>query len=233
MPLTPIANTVPDRGQVYHPLFGQAVNYSLQQLPDDNYGQVAGMIAAMKEVALHFCGHPLIQRYAAQAIAEGNGDPITGVFYWAKNRLKFALDEDQAGQLPPAFASRDIIEVLINPLDVGLLLEQGKMPKEDCDGFSTFAACLLLALGVPCNFCTVAVDKEDPTRYSHVYLVAYPNPDSRVPMDISHGDYPGWECPNPFGKRTEWPILPQAGGLIQWIVVGVLVVVGWLIGKGR
>jgi hypothetical protein len=228
------AGSVPDRGQVYHPTFGQSVNYQLRQLPDDPDGQVAAMIGDMRQLAIADHQHPLIQQDAAQALMEGNGDPISGVYWFVKRRLTFRQDEEQAAQLPPSFIGRDIIEVLIRPVDASLLLRKGMDMPEDCDGFSTYAASLLLALGVPCNFCTVAVDQEDPGRYSHVYLIAYPNsdPSLSVPLDISHGKYPGWECPNPYDKRTEWAV-SSGPGLIAWLLIIGAVVWGVLFGRSR
>src|SRR5271165_6720127 len=98
MPGTP--ETVQNSGQVYHPTFGQTVNYQLNQLPDDPDGQVAATIEIMKRLAVDDSNHPLVQQDAAQALLEGNGDPIVGVYRFVKNRLKFAQDEEQASQLP-------------------------------------------------------------------------------------------------------------------------------------
>ncbi len=86
-----------------------------------------------------------------------------------------------------------------------MVIRSGAKHKEDCDGFTSYLAALLIALGVPCSFATVAAHKEDPSIYSHVYVVAYPN-GQRVPLDSSHGEYPGWEAPNEFNKFREWPV---------------------------
>jgi hypothetical protein len=87
-----------------------------------------------------------------------------------------------------------------------------------------YGAAHLMARGVPCSFVTVAADDSDPSMYSHVYLAAYPN-GQRVPIDLSHGHYPGWETVNRFGKRKEWPI----GSGFNFLGLGLLAAGGYLL----
>jgi hypothetical protein len=50
---------------------------------------------------------------------------------------------------------------------------------------------------------TVAADSKRPREFSHIYVVAYYK-GQRIPLDFSHGPYPGWECPS--SRMKEWPV---------------------------
>jgi hypothetical protein len=101
----------------------------------------------------------------------------------------------------------EVVEVLIRPRDQSQLIALKGIGLEDCDGFVMYAACLLLILGIPCSLVIVNADRKRPDEFSHVYLAAYPEGfgKRRIPLDFSHGDYPGWECPN-LGRREEMPV---------------------------
>jgi len=82
----------------------------------------------------------------------------------------------------------------------------------DCDETAMYAASMLLALGVPCQFVTVSTDPQDPMRFNHVYVQAIRKDGTKVPMDF-YGPESGWE-PN-WIRRKEWPVMlrdskPQA-----------------------
>ncbi len=55
--------------------------------------------------------------------------------------------------------------------------------------------------------------------YSHVYLVAYPKDGQfagmRVPLDLSHGWYPGWEHQE-YWRKTEWPLGTSMSSSLLW-----------------
>jgi hypothetical protein len=69
-----------------------------------------------------------------------------------------------------------------------------KNPSEDCDGFTMLTAALLTILGVRVLIATVATEPDDPSRWSHVFLVAIVNGQVK-PLDTSHGTAPGWMVP--------------------------------------
>ena len=74
----------------------------------------------------------------------------------------------------------------------------------DCDELATYAASMLLELGVPCQFVTVSTDPEDPMRFNHVYVQAIRKDGTKVPMDFSGaelGGEPQWI------RRKEWPVM--------------------------
>ncbi len=103
-------------------------------------------------------------------------------------------------------------------------LAEMRNPVEDCDGFTSYTAALLRSRGVPCNFATVAADAREPGRYSHVYLACYP-PTGRIALDTSHGPYPGWEAPNVYGKKREWPI--DGPDWPQLFLIGAVLAGAW------
>jgi hypothetical protein len=72
---------------------------------------------------------------------------------------------------------------------------------------------------VKAKFVTVAADPRMPGQWSHVYVVAYLG-GKRVPLDTSHGDYPGWEASEYVTRRQEWDV--DGAGLKQWLVIGLV-----------
>ena len=188
------------QGTVSHPAFSGPIRYHATPLSEDPDSQVIQTIDLMRDYIREDTDSAPIQREARHLAATGSGDPCSDVFWHIKNKVRFQRDETTAA--PVQFlVDGEIVEVLIRPQDLAGM----GAPVEDCDGFAQYAPTLLRALGVPCNLVTVAVDERDPDKYSHVYAACYPNGE-RVALDTSHGPYPGWECPNLFGKRREWPI---------------------------
>jgi hypothetical protein len=70
-----------------------------------------------------------------------------------------------------------------------------KNPEGDCAIYSMGIAAMLTCYGIPYEFVTVKVNKREPHEYGHVYLYAVANDGRRIPLDASHGDYPGWQVP--------------------------------------
>lgn len=195
-------------GTLHHPVLGM-VRYSAAEVPDDPDAQVEFTIGLMRKYALEDAACPQFQ---TDVMACAGSDPIDDVWRYLSRKegvrsMQFVRDEMTAAPLSERLTKwSPVVEALIRPVDqAGLPNPQG-----DCDDFSMYGAAQLLARGVPCAYVTVAADDSDPTMYSHVYLVAYPQSGPyagrRVPLDLSHGDYAGWETANRFGKRREWPL---------------------------
>ncbi len=192
--------------RVYHPSFGHEINVDVGELSEDPDTQVAQVIDMMLDYSDADSKDAGVYNDALRGCALGGGDCLSGNFQDVKNSIQFVQDEDTAEPFT-AWLNGPIPEVLVRPVD----MRRMAYPQGDCDCFATTLRARLKALGIPAGFVTVAVDPEDPTRFSHVYNVADcshgkcgPMWSGRVPLDSSHGDYPGWECPNPFGKRQEW-----------------------------
>jgi hypothetical protein len=134
---------------------------------------------------------PAIQhaaQWAANHYAQGSSDPkmlAWAAFWFVKHNVKFVVDES------PLFRLGEVgqQDLLISPS----VLIRMQHPQEDCDGFTMLLCAILRALGVPYAIVTVAVDGQDPQRWSHVFGMALtPVP---LPLDASHGSGPGWMVP--------------------------------------
>jgi hypothetical protein len=210
-------------GVAYHPGFGQQVPYRFDWLPDDPDGQVAVAIHQMIDYILDDSKLGMIQERALLALTLGDGDPVLGVWNSVKPRIQFKQDAEIAAGLQLSDNRlADVVEVFIRPIDQELLIRLKGAGFEDCDGFELYAACLLTALGIRTSLVTVAADRSEPTRFSHVYLAAYID-GKRIPLDFSHGQYLGWECPN-LGRIREWPVGRFSIGPC-WIALGLVLVV--------
>ena len=194
-------------GVVHHPALGP-VRYQITEISDDPDTQVEQTIALMKGYALADAANPTLYNEVATCAA---GDPIEDTWSFLSRKdgvrqMQFVHDEDTGRPWGDIGRWMPIVETLIRPVDQVVSLK----PQGDCDDFAMYGAAHLLARWVPCSFCTVAADANTPSLYSHVYLVAYPRSGAhagqRVPLDLSHGHHAGWETPNRFGKRREWPV---------------------------
>ena len=207
----------------FHPDIGQA-SYSIRALPESSDGQVRSTINQVIRYIREDAASPFIRREALRCVELGAGDPNKGVWNLLKTSMRFKRDEAIADDLPIDDKRKpDIIEVLIRPVDQWLLIKLRGIGVGDCDCFHMYGACLLWALGIPCSLVTVSADPERPNEFSHVYLASYWN-GVRFPLDISHGDYPGWEAPN-LGRVKEWKVQPnwEESLLDSGLIVGGLI----------
>lgn len=185
---------------------GSYSTYSATPISSDPDTQVSQTIATMRRYAVEDSTSPQIIASARDAVKEsGGGDPVAAVWQYVKARMRFVQDAVTAAAMQ-AQTDDAIVEVLIRPRDMHTWL-QG-----DCDDFVTYGASLLIALGVPVAFATVAADAGS-NDYTHVYLVAYPL-GMRTPLDLSHGQYIGWETQN-VSRLREWPV--TGGNMIDVI----------------
>jgi len=213
---------------ISHTAWGDA-RYEATAVPgdEDPDGQVAAVIGMMRGYVLADYRAPVVAEEARRAM-ELDPNPVVAVFWHVKHSLSFVRDEVLAMPMQPNHV-HPIVEVLVRPVDMASMCRDGGCRRSgDCDDYAMYAAALLMNLGINVSFVTLAADSADPNRYSHVYLAAYPG-GVRVPLDVSHGVYPGWEAPNYYGKRTEWSV---AGGLPPWIPLGGLLYAAarWLAG---
>ncbi len=194
----------------YFPSFGGPVEYSAAVTGDDPDQQVADSIGIMRSLVLRDCQAPEIQRDLQQATSVGcDGSQVStcdAIWAYTKSKIRFVEDRDTAQPLGLDTPNQPVVETFIPPVWMSRICSDGSCQRSgDCDDFSMYAAALLKAAGIRAKFATVAADPNAPDQYSHVYVVAYPN-GQRYPLDCSHGPAPGWEAPNPFGKRCEWDV---------------------------
>jgi hypothetical protein len=201
---------------VDHPAWGDA-RYEATIVPDDPDGQVAAVIDLMRRYVLEDYRTPAVAAEARRAIVL-DPDPLAAVFWHVKRGIGFTRDE-VLSQPYQANHEYPIVEVLIRPVDMATMCAGGGCRRSgDCDDYSMYAAALLTNLGVDVSFVTLAADGSNPAAYSHVYLAAYRG-GVRTALDVSHGQYPGWEAPNRYGKRKEWPV---KGSWLSWLTGGWL-----------
>jgi transglutaminase-like putative cysteine protease len=201
--------------RVFSPAHGQVINIDATPLPEDPDEQVAAVIDLMLGYSDVDGVAPEIRARALAACAQGGGDCLAGNFSDVKNAITFVQDEDTAAPYE-SWLSGPIPETLVRPVDMLRM----QSPQGDCDDFSMSMRARLVALGIPATFVTVAVDPEDPARFSHVYVAADCSTGAcgrgysgRVPLDASHGPAPGWECGQvaPVWRTQEW-----GGGSGAW-----------------
>ena len=210
-----------------HPSLGR-VKYSIKEVSDDPDEQVAETIGLMREYANQDAANPILLSDAARAFQSEDaiGDTFNYLRRGGTRGMQFVQDESTGAPFSSPGGWRPVVETLIRPADQALLPN----PQGDCDDFSQYGAAHLLARGVPCAYATVGVEPDDPSVYSHVYLIAYPKDGPyagmRVPLDLSHGPSVGWECPNLWGKFTEWP-LAGGIGLFGWGLLLGGAYLGW------
>jgi len=117
---------------------------------------------------------------------------------WPKHFVTFVQD-DSLFNSPLCFRGfgcvnvpgKDELEMLVPPARL-ILMDR---PRGDCDDFTMLVCALLGALGCSWEIVTVASDSNEPSRWSHVYAQAVLEDGSRVPLDASHGKFPGWQVP--------------------------------------
>jgi len=127
-------------------------------------------------------------------------------WWWAKHAVKFVHHQKL---LEAWLGKSDELQLLIAP-DVLLKMQQ---PKGDCAVFTCLVCALLECLQVPWEICTVAVNPRQPEIFSHVYARAVMPNGVCIPLDASHGKYPGWEVP--ASRVTLKQIWNSAGEPIQ------------------
>ena len=194
---------------LYHPAFAGVVQAEALEVPDDPDLQVQATIELMSRYASEDACSPEVRELASRitAGAREQSEKAARIWDYVRHSVYFAHDEVLANPLLPLVSSRTpIVEILIRPRDLISMCSSGACRRmADCDDYSMLVASLLLACGIRAAFVTVAADPQDLTRFSHVYVAAYTDSGDRIPLDASHGKYPGWEVRN-VGRRREWPL---------------------------
>lgn len=200
-----------------------SLRHSAVVTSDNPDQQVRDTIALMSRYVREDWAAPEIRSDLARAAMRG-GDPVPGIFSFVKGRIRFTHDAQIADWLLPRFEF-PVVEVLIRPRDMSTLCASGECTRiGDCDDFAMYAAAMLKAAGVQPAFVTISADPAHPGQFSHVYVAAY-RAGERIPIDVSHGQYPGWEAPN-RGRLKEWPIFAPVWPAI--LALGFMLILCWL-----
>ena len=143
--------------------------------------------------------------WAAAKEAQQWGSPVQAAFWWPKHRIRFVQDDALIQSL---LNERDQLELLVTPP----VMVRSSKPQGDCDDFTMMVCALLKVLGVGFEIVTVAADGYDPSKFSHVFCRAVLSDGSRIPLDASHGKYPGWCVPTSRTYRVQ--VWDEAGNPI-------------------
>lgn len=159
------------------------------------------VMAAMVKQSLH---SPVVASAVADALGNGGWEleergQIGRVFYWIKRNVKFTDDESRVAE---------IFDIPLTEVDQELLISPERLltmpvPMGDCDDFSMLMATMLGQLGIPVVFVAICADDSQKWRFSHVYTRAILSTGEVLPLDCSHGEYPGWESPVNFGEMVQ------------------------------
>jgi hypothetical protein len=160
--------------------------------PDDNTATAQTVERMCRHIAGAVAHDPATQASAADALQRFGNVALSplrrrawSVWWYVKHRMKFVQDEKLLGSMLGEPPQR---ELMISPA----ILLRMKEPQGDCDDFTMLVCALLKCLNVPFEIVTIAAD---PTGWSHVYAVALVEDGQRIPIDASHGKFPGWEVP--------------------------------------
>jgi hypothetical protein len=145
----------------------------------------------MRSLVWGSIGTPIIHNAAdeVRGMARGNGEPLSmAIHRWVRMHINYVPDEALVAQ------GSEGRELLIAP-NVLLAMQ----PAEgDCDDFSMVAAAIATSLNMPVKFVAVALEPNNPGRYSHVFVrvldcVGEQGQKDWITLDCSHGMWAGWD----------------------------------------
>ena len=155
---------------------------------------------------------PLVQGCAVDAVRQWRGgaqfaatgqDPFSdpaaiaeSVWWWCKHAMKFV---HHSQQILVWLGERDQLQLLIEP---SVLVRMNQM-EGDCAIYSMMICAMLSCLGVPWELQTLSTNPTQPEIYNHVFLRCILPDGRRIPLDCSHGKYPGWRVPENNVLRSQ------------------------------
>jgi hypothetical protein len=170
---------------------------------DDSAASTAQTVERMAQHITSSAGDPFVIEATRRAVSycrvkgahpeDRKSEQAKAIWFWIKANIHFEQDDARIRQL---FREPDQLELLIEPR---VLLRMRK-PAGDCDDFTMLACAIMHELGIPNWIVTVRADRQDASRWSHVYCAAVIHGRPFV-MDCSHGQRPGWEVPYFFGRQ--------------------------------
>jgi len=157
----------------------------------DPFEATAQTVRYMCRLVSHSLSDPIVMAACSDALSRFQslaGATPEKLWWWAKLSIKFVHHQKL---LERWLQKSDELQLLISP-EALLKMQQ---PKGDCAVFTTLICALLQCAGIGWEIVTVAVDPRSPGIFSHVYPRAVLQNGTRLPLDASHGKYPGWEVP--------------------------------------
>ena len=191
-------------------------------VPDDPDQACEAVVLRMTQHIRQSADDPGFQSFARAAIRQYRGGPLfaaTGCdpladpgaiaescWWFVRTKMKFI---HHSKLMHWWLNKQDGYQLLTSPLVVVASLaspdptirDRGRTG--DCAIYSMMLAAMLEAVGVQAELVTLAVDPEQPEVFSHVFVYAVLPDGRRLPLDASHGKYPGWQVPARDGSRRQ------------------------------
>src|SRR5271166_5916875 len=111
------------------------------------------------------------------------------IWWYCKHQVKFV---HHSKQIDVWLGERDQLQLLIEP---AVLVRFPFRMEGDCAIFTMLISAMLECLGIPYEIVTAAVNPQEPSIFSHVWPRSILPDGSRMPLDASHGKFPGWSVP--------------------------------------
>jgi transglutaminase-like putative cysteine protease len=183
--------------------WGMPVTIAVQPAnPIDTDLSTQQTIERMIDIARSSSSSPKIRNVVNSCLSDlpdnpTNKDLARKLFYWCKNNVRFVEDEKVLAQ---KLGYKDVYQELLIVPDVLLSMPT---PMGDCDDYSMLLASLLVCAQIPCCFTAIAVDANQPERFSHVYVTALLD-GKWCAMDVPYGNTLGWEKKG--FRRMDWRV---------------------------
>lgn len=145
---------------------------------------------AARAVPFRFRGSlamPAAQFQNLPAASRNQAAAAVADWWFAKHFIKFVQDQEITAKL---HGYADALEALIEPAVMIRMVQ----PEGDCDCFTMFLCALMECQGIAWEIVTLACSRRQPGVWSHVFPRAVLGK-LRMPLDASHGQYPGWSVP--------------------------------------
>lgn len=178
-----------------------------KQSSSDPDTATAETVELMCRYANQSAGDPLVQRAANDAVRRYRGGPLysgagadpraiaNSVWWYTHSNLKFIHHDDMIRAM---WNEPGQLQLLISPE----VLLRTQRPAGDCAVYTMLECGMLRSLGVPYEVVTIACDPRQPGMFTHVYARAVIGA-NRIPLDASHGSFPGWEVPRQHTTRKQ------------------------------
>lgn len=190
-------------------IWGQPIGVqSVRTNPFNNDVSTRHTIQVMRQLAHRYSRDPAVVQAVNQAVSAGartQRDIASAIFYWVRGNVRFVEDEELMYQqlgIEPLQLDKELL--IVPPVLLAMPTPQG-----DCDDFSLLIASMLLCAGMRAYFVTVAADKEDARKFSHIYICACLE-DEGTHLCLDAGNRlsmvaPGWEA-SEITRKAIWAI---------------------------
>jgi predicted transglutaminase-like cysteine proteinase len=150
---------------------------------------IAQTISVMHSLIDRGAVDPRVREQALGIVRQGGASSrdsaaeISAIFWWAKTHMRFQKDVSGGEYVcTPQYLLRTMAG--------------------DCDDYVVLIGALLKSIGIPIRIITIAADREEPGRLSHVYLEALSRGEWIALDGTQAQSFPGWRPPRYFRKKV-------------------------------